>query len=142
MHIQPYLFFNGRCDEALEFYASKLGARIEQRMLFKDNPDTKAGDGCAGGMLPAGFENKVMHASFRIDDTVLLASDGMDSTPAAFKGVSLALSVPDAAAADSRFAALAEGGTVQMPIGPTFFSPRFGAVTDRFGVSWMVIAEA
>ncbi|HEU4459837.1 MAG TPA: VOC family protein [Methylibium sp.] len=142
MQVQSYLFFNGRCDEALEFYASKLGAKVEQRMSFADNPDLGAGEGCAGAMLPPGFEHKVMHASVRIGETVLLASDGMEPKAPEFKGIALALTVDDAAAAERCFSALAEGGQVQMPLGPSFFSPAFGCVADRFGVNWMVVAEA
>jgi PhnB protein len=137
MKIEPYLFFEGRCEEAIEFYRKALGAEVLMLMRFKDSPDPPP-----PGMVPPGSEDKVMHAGLRVGDTTLMASDGRCSGEAGSKGVSLALTVPDAATADRLFAALAEGGQVQMPLGKTFFSPRFGMVADRFGVSWMINAEA
>ena len=134
MQVQSYLFFNGRCEEALEFYKGALGARVGMLMRFRDNPDTPQ-----PGMCPPGSEDKVMHAELRIGDTVVMASDGMEQGKAEFKGFSLTLTARDEAEADRLFGALGEGGQVQMPLGRTFFSPRFGAVADRFGVSWMVI---
>lgn len=106
-------------------------------MRFNESPDPPP-----PGMVPPGSENKVMHAAFRIGDATVMASDGRCSGQPRFGGVSLSLSVPDEAAADRFFAALAEGGQVRMPLGKTFFSPRFGVVADRFGVSWMVIVAA
>ena len=106
-------------------------------MRFNESPDPPP-----PGMVPPGSENKVMHAAFRIGDTTVMASDGRCSGQSRFGGVSLSLSAPDEAAADRLFAALAEGGQVQMPLGKTFFSPRFGMVADRFGVSWMIVVEA
>ena len=138
MQIQPYLFFDGRTEEAIEFYKSALGAKVEMLMRFKDNPDAAAQPGCN----PPGAEEKVMHAEFRVGDATLMASDGRCSGQARFGGVSLSLSAPDEATADRFFAALAEGGQVQMPLGKTFFSPRFGMVADRFGLSWMVVVPA
>lgn len=137
MHLQPYLFFEGRCEEAVEFYRQALGAEVEMLMRFKDSPESPP-----PGSVPPGSEDKVMHMSFRIGDTTVMASDGRCAGDPGFKGFSLSLSVPDEATADRLFAALAEGGQVQMPLGKTFFSPRFGVVADRFGVSWMVIVEA
>ena len=133
MQIQPYLFFNGRCDEALEFYKSRLGAKVDMLMRFKENPEPAAN--------PPGSADKVMHCAFRVGDTQVLASDGNCAGKASFQGVSLALSVRDAPEAKRLFAALGEGGQVQMPFAQTFFSPGFGIVADRFGVSWMVLAE-
>ena len=133
MQIQPYLFFNGRCEEAVEFYRKALGAELEMMMRFKDNPDPMP-----PGMLAPGFENKVMHASLRIGGAVIMASDGMAAGATEFKGFSLSIDAPDAAGVDRLFIALAEGGTVTMPAGKTFWSPWFGMVTDRFGVGWMV----
>jgi PhnB protein len=133
MNIQPYLFFDGRCEEALEFYQAKLGAKVEMLMRFKENPETAAN--------PPGSAEKVMHCAFRIGDTQVLASDGNCSGKASFQGVSLALTTADVAEAERRFAALREGGQVQMPMAETFFSPAFGVVADRFGVSWMILAE-
>ncbi len=137
MQIQPYLFFNGRCEEAIEFYRHALGAEVEMMMRFKDNPDPMP-----PGMLAPGFENKVMHASVRIGGAVMMASDGMAVGETNFKGFSLSIDAPDAAAVDRLFNALAEGGSVTMPAGKTFWSPWFGMVTDRFGVGWMVGVNA
>lgn len=134
MQVQSYLFFNGRCEEALEFYKGALGARVEMLMRFRDNPDMPQ-----PGMCPPGSEDKVMHAELRIGDTVVMASDGMESGKPEFKGFSLTVTAKDPAEADRLFGALGKGGQVQMPLGKTFFSPRFGAVADRFGVSWMII---
>jgi PhnB protein len=130
MTVQPYLFFDGRCEEAIEFYRSALGAEVEMLMRFKESPDPD--------MCPPGSDDKVLHSSFRIGDTSLLASDGRCLGNPNFDGFSLSLTVPDEAEAERLFAALAEGGQVQMPLTKTFFSPRFGMVADRFGVSWMV----
>ena len=137
MQIQPYLFFNGRCEEAVEFYRKALGAEVEMMMRFKDSPDP-----LPPGMLAPGFENKVMHASLRIGGAVVMASDGMAAGATEFKGFSLSIDAPDAAGVDRLFSALAEGGTVTMPAGKTFWSPWFGMVTDRFGVGWMVGVNA
>jgi PhnB protein len=130
--IQPYLFFGGRCEEALEFYRSVLGAQIEMVMRFRESPEPPPAD-----MLKPGYEDKVMHSSFRIGETTLMASDGCGEETS-FSGFSLSLSVASEAEADRAFAALADGGHVQMPLGPTFWSPRFGMLTDRFGVGWMI----
>ena len=137
MEVQPYLFFEGRCEEALDFYRGALGAEVTALMRFRECPDPMP-----PGMLPPGAEDKVMHAAFRVGGATVMASDGRCSGQARFGGVSLSVSVPDEATADRFFAALAEGGQVQMPLGKTFFSPRFGMVADRFGVSWMVIVAA
>lgn len=135
--VQPYLFFGGRCEEAVEFYRKALAAEVLLLMRFKDSPEPHP-----PGMLPDGSENKVMHCSLRIGDTTIMASDGMCDSKAAFEGFSLSLSVPDEAAADRAFAALADGGQVRMPLSKTFWSPRFGMLTDRFGVGWMISVEA
>jgi PhnB protein len=137
MHIQPYLFFDGRCEEAVDFYRGALGAEVEMLMRYKESPDPPP-----PGMVPPGSEDKVMHASLRIGDTVVMASDGCNAGQPRFDGFSLSLSVADEAEADRAFAALGDGGQVQMPLGRTFFSPRFGMLTDRFGVGWMVIVPA
>jgi PhnB protein len=134
MLVQPYLFFDGRCEEAVTFYRDALGAKVEMVMHYKDCPDTPP-----PGMVPPGSENKVMHASFRIGETTVMASDGHCQGHPSFQGFSLSITVPSEAEADRAFGALAEGGKVSMPLGKTFFSPRFGMVTDRFGVGWMVI---
>src|SRR5438874_1134940 len=127
MQVQPYLFFDGRCEEAVEFYRRVLGAEVTMLTRFKDSPEPHA-----PGMVPPGAENKVMHASFRIGDTTVMASDGRCEGRPSFQGFSLSLTLPTAAEAERRFASLADGGQVQMPLTETFFSPRFGMVADRF----------
>jgi PhnB protein len=134
MQVQPYLNFNGRCEEALDFYRRALGAEVTTLMRFKDSPDP--------AMVSPGSENKVMHSSFRVGEAVLLAFDGQCQGQANFQGVSLALTVRDAAEAERRFGALSYGGQVQMPLAKTFFSPRFGMVADRLGVTSMVLVES
>ena len=131
--IQPYLFFNGRCEEAVAFYRKALGAEVDMMMRFKESPEPTA-----PGMLPPGFENKIMHSSFRVGETTVMASDGCSAEKASFQGFSLSISVSSEAEADRVFAALAEGGQVRMPLSKTFWSPRFGMVEDRFGVGWMI----
>jgi len=131
MRVEPYLFFEGRCEEALAFYRQALGAEITMLMRFKESPDP--------GMCRPGTEDKVMHASFRIGDTTMMASDGRCEEPSAFRGFALSISLTDEAEAERYFAALSDGGQVQMPLTKTFFSPRFGMVADRFGVSWMIL---
>jgi PhnB protein len=133
MAIQPYLFFEGRCEEAIEFYRRAIGAKVEMMMRYKDGPEPPP-----PGMLPPGSESKVMHASFQIGDATVLASDGRCSGKPQFEGFSLSLTVADEAQADRLFNALAEGGEVRAPLTKTFFSPRFGMVADRFGVGWMI----
>ena len=134
----PYLFFNGRCEEALEFYKNTLGAQIEMMMRFQDSPDQAQ---CPEGSLPPG--DKVMHACVRVGNGILMASDGMTNTgKPSFAGFSLSYDAKDEADAKRRFDALAKGGQVEMPLGETFFAKSFGAVKDKFGVSWMVIAGA
>jgi PhnB protein len=133
MQVQPYLFFDGRCEEAIEFYRSALGAEVTMLMRFKDSPEPPK-----PGMCPPGSDDKVMHASFRIGETTVLASDGRCQGRPSFQGFSLSLTVPNDAEAERLFASLGDGGQVQMPLTKTFFSSRFGMVTDRLGVSWMV----
>jgi PhnB protein len=134
MKVQPYLFFDGRCEEAIEFYKKALGAEVLMLMRFSDSPDPPP-----PGMVPPGSENKIMHSAMRIGETEVMASDGRCMGKPTFQGVSLSLSASNEAEADRLFNALGDGGQVQMPIGKTFFSPRFGMVADRFGVSWMVV---
>jgi PhnB protein len=134
MKVQPYLFFDGRCEEAIEFYRQALSAKLLMMMRFKDSPDPPP-----PGVVPPGSENKIMHASMRLGETEVMASDGSCMGKPSFQGVSLSLSVSSEAEADRLFSVLGEGGQVQMPIGKTFFSPRFGMVADRFGVSWMIV---
>ncbi len=130
MHVQSYLFFEGRCDEALEFYRGALGAEVTELVRYNENPE--------GGCKP-GTEDKVMHCSFRIGDTTIWASDGLCAGQPKFHGFSLAITAPDEAGAERVFAALSDGGEVQVPLAKTFFSPLFGMVHDRFGVLWMVL---
>lgn len=133
MLVQPYLFFDGRCEEALDFYKKALGAKVEMLMRFKDSPAPPQ-EGCAPS--PG---DKVMHASLRIGETVVMASDGNCQGKPEFKGTALSLTVKSDAEAEKVFKALSDGGQVQMPMGKTFFASRFGMAADRFGVSWMVI---
>jgi PhnB protein len=137
MQVQPYLFFDGNCEEALEFYRSALGAEVIMLMRYKESPDPPPPD-----MLPPGSENKVMHAEFRVGVTTVMASDGRCQGQPSFQGFSLALALADETEAARLFAALAAGGQVQMALEKTFFSSLFGMVADRFGVSWMVLVEA
>jgi PhnB protein len=129
--IQPYLFFDGRCDEALEFDRRAVCAEVVALARFKESPDPT--------MVPPGGGDKVMHASFRVGETTLLASDGRCEGRPRFEGFALSLTVPGEADAERTFAALAEGGQVHMPLTKTFFAARFGMVADRFGVTWMIL---
>lgn len=131
MKLQPYLFFDGRCEEAINFYERTIGAKLNMLMRWKDAPDKN--------MCAPGNENMVMHAQVQIGDTEVMMSDGRATGQPKFQGFSLSLSVPTESDADRVFAALGDGGQVQMPLDKTFFSPRFGVVADRFGVGWMVI---
>ena len=133
MRVETYLFFDGRCEEAIEFYKKTLGAETTMLMRFKDSPEPQQ-----PGMVPPGSENKIMHVSFRIGDSTVMASDGRCTGQTNFQGFSLSLTVANDAVAERKFAALAEGGQVQMPLTKTFWSPRFGMVADRFGVGWMI----
>jgi PhnB protein len=137
MLVQSYLFFEGRTEEAIELYQKVLGAKVEMLMRYKESPDPPP-----PGMVPPGAENKVMHSSFRIGETVVMASDGSCTGKPVFNGFSLSVTVANEGEAERVFAALGDGGKVQMPLAKTFFSPRFGMVADKFGVSWMVIVEA
>jgi PhnB protein len=137
MQIQPYLFFEGRTEEAIEFYQRTLGAKVEMMMRYKDSPEPPP-----PGIIPPGSENKIMHAAFRIGDSMVLASDGGCSNAPKFGGFALSLTVKDEAEAKRTFAALSDGGQVQMPLGKTFFSPAFGMLADRFGLGWMVYVAA
>ncbi|MFN2509113.1 MAG: VOC family protein [Chthoniobacterales bacterium] len=128
--VQPYLFFGGRCEEALEFYRTALGAEVVMLVRFKESPEPQG--------MPDCFDDKVMHASVRIGETMVMASDGRCEGEANFEGFSLSLTVPDEAEAERVFAALGEGGLVTMPLEKTFWAPKFGMLTDRFGVGWMV----
>jgi PhnB protein len=137
MSIQPYLTFGGRCQEAVEFYREALGAEVQMLMRFKEAPDQPP-----PGMVPDNWGDKIMHCSLKIGDAVLMASDGCNSGEKNFQGFSLSLTAANEAEADRKFAALSNRGQVTMPLGKTFFSPRFGMLVDRFGVSWMVIVPA
>ena len=135
MRVQPYLVFDGRCEEALTFYQKALGAEILSLMRFKDSPMPAA---C--GARPPHSEDKIMNACFQLGDSLLMASDGSCGGGPQFKGVSLSISLPEAEEANRIFAALADGGDVLVPMTGTFFAQRFGIVADRFGLSWIVLA--
>ncbi|MBB5353040.1 PhnB protein [Haloferula luteola] len=130
--IEPYLNLGGRCDEAVAFYQSKLGAVLEMRMTFGESPEAPPMP------LPDGWADKVMHCSFLIGESRVMASDGCGAEPETIQGVSLSLTLPDESSARQAFTDLAENGEVFMPIGPTFWSPCFGMVQDAYGVRWMV----
>jgi PhnB protein len=136
MQVQPYLFFDGRCEEAVEFYRKALGAEVTMLMRFKDSPEPGE-----HSMVPPGAEDKVMHASLRIGDTTVMASDGRCLGQPNFQGFALSLTAPNDAEAERLFAALGAGGQVQMALSKTFFSSRFGMLADRFGVPWMIIVR-
>jgi PhnB protein len=133
MQVQPYLFFDGRCDDAIEFYKKTLGAEVGMLMRWKDSPDK--------AMCSPGNENKVMHASLTIGETRVMASDGRNTGNPKFDGFALSVNAKDDADADELFNGLSAGGNIIMPLGKTFFSPRFGMTQDKFGVNWMVIVE-
>ena len=135
MLLQPYLHFEGRCDEALEFYKQAIGAKVEMLMRYKDSPDLQPDS------MPPGMEDKVMHASVRIGETNIFVSDGRCQRKPNFDGFTLSLTVSTAAEADQLFAALSDGGQVHMPLAKTFFSSRFGMLADRFGVSWLIMVR-
>lgn len=134
MRVEPYLFFDGRCEEALEFYRKALGAEVTALIRNKESPEPPP-----PGMLPPDSENKVLHSNLRIGETMVMASDGNCRGKPSFQGFSLSLTAPNQAEAKRMFTALADGGQVQMPLTKTFFSPCFGMVADRFGVAWMII---
>jgi PhnB protein len=134
IQVQPYLFFDGRCEEAIEFYRKTLGAEVGMMMRWKDSPEP-----CPEGAIPPGSENKVMHAAIKIGDALVMASDGRCTGAPNFQGFSLSLDATDDAHAKRLFDALSDGGQVQAPLTKTFFASSFGMVADKFGVSWMVI---
>ncbi|HET7850248.1 MAG TPA: VOC family protein [Pseudolabrys sp.] len=133
MQIDPYLFFDGRCDEAIAFYGKAVGAKTEMLMRYKDAPDQS--------MVTKGSENKVMHASLNVGGVRVLASDGHNKGNPKFEGFSLAITADGEPEAERMFNALSDGGEVTMPLGKTFFSPKFGMLKDKFGVNWMVLVQ-
>lgn len=135
MKVEPYIMFDGRSEEAAEFYKAKLGAKVLGFMRFADNKEV-----CASGMVPPGAEQKVMHMALQIGETMVMGSDGGCQGKSDIKGISLALQVKDVDESKRMFDALAEGGKVDMPLSPTFFSASFGTLTDKFGVGWMIVA--
>jgi PhnB protein len=134
VNVTPYLTFNGRCEEAINFYKTELGAEVVAMLRFKENPPP-------ADKVPANWDNKVMHSCFKIGDTQIMATDGDRADKAGFSGVRLSIEVKSEAEAERAFNGLSKGGQVKMPLGKTFFSPRFGMVEDRFGVSWMVVTS-
>jgi PhnB protein len=134
MQVQPYLFFDGRCEEAIEFYKKAVGAEVDMVMRYRESPDPPP-----PGMCAPGSDDKIMHSSLRIGDAIVMASDGRCMGQPKFQGFSLSITAKNEAEAEKLFAALGDGGQVQMPLAKTFFSPRFGMVADKFGVGWMVI---
>jgi PhnB protein len=136
MKVEPYLNFEGRCDEAIEFYKKAAGAKVGMLMRFKESPQPPSSGG-----FPAEMLEKVMHSSFRIGDTIVMATDGHCTGKSNFSGITLSLSVATDEEANRLFSALGDGGKVNMPLAKTFFSSSFGMLTDRFGVPWMVIVQ-
>ena len=132
MNVQPYLYFDGSCEAALEFYKKAIGAKTEMMMRFKDSPDTK--------MCTPENKEKIMHVCFKVGDTAIFASDGMNKGKPNFDGFSLSINAKDAAEAEKLFKALGDGGAVTMPLMETFFAKSFGMLKDKFGVNWMVLA--
>lgn len=130
--VEVYLFYNGRCEEALEFYRQAIGAEVEMKMRYSESPEPPP-----PGMTPPNWGNKIMHATFRVGQSRVMASDGCGEKPG-FDGFSLSISVPKEADADRVFKALAAGGTIRMPLSKTFWSPKFGMLQDKFGIGWMV----
>ena len=138
VEVHPYVMFNGRCEEAIEFYKKAVGAQVLMMMRFKDAPDSAK----QPGMVPPGSENKVMHARIQVGESFVMASDGRcDGKQANYEGITLSLTAPNTNEAGRLFNGLADGGKVLMPLGQTFFSPAFGMLADRFGVNWMVYVE-
>lgn len=133
MVVQPYLSFEGRCEEALKFYEKAAGAKVEFLMRFKDAPEKMP------GAQPPG--EKVMHSSFRIGESMLMATDGNCAGKSSFQGIMLSLSAKDVGEGERLMKSMSEGGQVTMPFAKTFFSPGFGMLNDRFGVNWMVVVE-
>jgi PhnB protein len=131
--VQPYLFFKGNCEEAVEFYRQALGAVVEFSIRFQESPEPPP-----PGMVPPNWGDKIMHTSFKVGQTTVMASDGCGPEANGFQGFSLSLSVATEAEADRYFNALAAGGKVTMPLNQTFWSPRFGMLEDKFGIGWMV----
>ena len=132
MQVEPYLFFDGRCEEALEFYKKAIGAEVTALIRFKDSPDPTM---VHGGADP----NKILHAVFRVGETTIMTSDGRNQGKPSFQGFALSIAVKTEAETKKLFNALAESGRVEMPLGKTFFSPSFGMVVDRFGIMWMLL---
>lgn len=131
--VQPYLFFNGNCEQAVAFYRQALGAEVEMTMRYKESPEPPP-----PGMVPPDWGDKIMHTSFRVGQATVMASDGCGPEAKGFQGFSLSLAVFTEAEADRYFNALAEGGKVNMPLTKTFWSPRFGMLVDKFGIGWMI----
>ncbi|MGE3969074.1 MAG: VOC family protein [Dongiaceae bacterium] len=136
METRPYLFFDGRCEEAIEFYKKAAGAEVTALLRFKDAPEPHQ-----PGMIPPGAENKVMHSEIRIAGSTVMASDGRCLGKPNFEGFALAILVKTPAEAEKTFKAMSDGGQVQMPLEKTFFSPAFGMLRDKFGMNWMVVSD-
>ncbi len=131
MHVQPYLFFDGRCEEAIDFYKKAIGAQVEMMMRWQDSPDKS--------MCTPNNAQKIMHAQFKVGDTTVMGSDGRNTGNPKFDGFALTLNAKDAAEVDRLFNLLSNGGKVTMPLAKTFFSERFGMLADKFGVNWMLL---
>ena len=133
MQLNPYLFFNGQCEEAFKFYADCLGGQIEAMMSHAGTP--------AEEHVPAEWRDKIMHARLSVGDQVLMASDAPPEHYQKPQGFSVSIGIKDPAEAERIFNALAENGTVQMPLQQTFWARSFGMCVDRFGIPWMINCE-
>jgi PhnB protein len=136
MQVQPYLFLDGRCEEAVEFYKKALNAKVEMMMRFKDNPEDPSGK-----HAPPGGADKIMHCALRVGDSLVMLSDGHCQGKPNFQGFSLTYATKTEAEAEKLFGALSDGGEIRQPLVKTFFSPKFGMCADKFGVGWMVLVE-
>jgi PhnB protein len=133
MQLNPYLTFNGQCEAAFKFYEQCLGGKIVAMVPHAGTP--------AEEHVPAEWRNKILHASLTIGNEVLMGSDAPPDRYEESKGFSVTLGVNDPAEAERIFNALAEKGTVQMPLEQTFWAARFGMLVDRFGIPWMINCE-
>jgi PhnB protein len=131
MQIDPYLNFNGNCEEAFHFYEKALGGKIEMLLKYNQAP-------AGGGPTPPGFENKVMHVRLSVGQQIIMASDAPPGHFSPMQGFNVSLMFDDKAQAERVFNALADKGKVMMPFAQTFWAEGFGMLTDRFGTPWMV----
>lgn len=133
MQVNPYLLYNGNCEEAFNYYVRALGGKVDMMARYQGSP--------AADHVPPEWASKVMHAQLSIDGEVLMAADAPPGAAKPPAGFAVSLQVEDPAKADRVFAALADGGEITMPIDKTFWARRFGMCVDRFGIPWMINCE-